>query len=194
MENKKLGALAFLPLIVFLGTYIGCGIVFSVMGAESPFGYFPRHVALLVGIASALILAPGVKISEKVDVLTENMGRSGVMMIVLIYLMASGFQGAAAAIGGKTSVINLCLHYIPVKLLVPGVFMMCCFISTAIGTSMGTMAAMAPVALGVAEGAGLNAAIVCAAVIGGSYFGDNLSMISDTTIAAADLRCVISSA
>lgn len=59
MENKKLGALAFLPLIVFLGTYIGCGIVFSVMGAESPFGYFPRHVALLVGIASALILAPG---------------------------------------------------------------------------------------------------------------------------------------
>ena len=69
MENKKLGALAFLPLIVFLGTYIGCGIVFSVMGAESPFGYFPRHVALLVGIASALILAPGVKISEKVDVL-----------------------------------------------------------------------------------------------------------------------------
>jgi Na+/H+ antiporter NhaC len=156
------------------------------MGAESPFGYFPRHVALLVGIASALILAPGVKISEKVDVLTENMGRSGVMMIVLIYLMASGFQGAAAAIGGKTSVINLCLHYIPVKLLVPGVFMMCCFISTAIGTSMGTMAAMAPVALGVAEGAGLNAAIVCAAVIGGSYFGDNLSMISDTTIAAAE--------
>ena len=98
MENKKLGALAFLPLIVFLGTYIGCGIVFSVMGAESPFGYFPRHVALLVGIASALILAPGVKISEKVDVLTENMGRSGVMMIVLIYLMASGFQGAAAAL------------------------------------------------------------------------------------------------
>lgn len=59
MENKKLGALAFLPLIVFLGTYIGCGIVFSVMGAESPFGYFPRHVALLVGIASALILGTG---------------------------------------------------------------------------------------------------------------------------------------
>ena len=186
MEKKNLGAVAFIPLLVFLGAYIGCGIVFSVMGAESPFGYFPRHVALLAGIAAALLLAPGVKISDKVDILTENMGRSGVMMIVLIYLMASGFQGAAAAIGGKTSVINLCLHYIPVKLLVPGVFMMCCFISTAIGTSMGTMAAMAPVALGVAEGAGLNAAIVCAAVIGGSYFGDNLSMISDTTIAAAE--------
>lgn len=73
-----------------------------------------------------------------------------------------------------------------IKILVPGVFMMCCFISTAIGTSMGTMAAMAQVALGVAEGAGLNPAIVCAAVIGGSYFGDNLSMISDTAIAAAE--------
>lgn len=72
--------------------------VFSVMGAESPFGYFPRHVALLAGIAAALLLAPGVKISDKVDILTENMGRSGVMMIVLIYLMASGFQGAAAAL------------------------------------------------------------------------------------------------
>ena len=186
MENKKLGALAFLPLIVFLGTYIGCGIVFSVMGAESPFGYFPRHVALLVGIASALILAPGVKISEKVDVLTENMGRSGVMMIVLIYLMAGGFQGAAAAMGGKDSVVNLCLHFIPVKLLVPGVFLMCCFISTSIGTSMGTIAAMAPIAINVAQGAHLNVAVVGAAVIGGSYFGDNLSMISDTTISAAE--------
>ena len=138
MENKKLGALAFLPLIVFLGTYIGCGIVFSVMGAESPFGYFPRHVALLVGIASALILAPGVKISEKVDVLTENMGRSGVMMIVLIYLMAGGFQGAAAAMGGKDSVVNLCLHVIPVTFLIPGVFLMCCFISTSVEITMGT--------------------------------------------------------
>ena len=186
MENKKLGALAFLPLIVFLGTYIGCGIVFSVMGAESPFGYFPRHVALLVGIASALILAPGVKISEKVDVLTENMGRSGVMMIVLIYLMAGGFQGAAVAMGGKDSVVNLCLHFIPVKLLVPGVFLMCCFISTSIGTSMGTIAAMAPIAINVAQGAHLNVAVVGAAVIGGSYFGDNLSMISDTTISAAE--------
>ena len=176
MENKKLGALAFLPLIVFLGTYIGCGIVFSVMGAESPFGYFPRHVALLVGIASALILAPGVKISEKVDVLTENMGRIGVMMIVLIYLMASGFQGAAAAIGGKTSVINLCLHYIPVKLLVPGVFMMCCFISTAIGTSMGTMAAMAGEVQGFTAG-GLAYSIGLFLIKAGGALIDNMSWL-----------------
>ena len=179
-----MGAVAFLPLIVFLVCYVGCGITFTLLGADEPFGKFPRHVALLAGCAVALLLNRGIGVQDKLNIMTTSMGNSGVMMIVLIYLMASGFQGAAAAIGGKTSVINLCLHYIPVKL--PGVFMMCCFISTAIGTSMGTMAAMAPVALGVAEGAGLNAAIVCAAVIGGSYFGDNLSMISDTTIAAAE--------
>lgn len=186
MENKKqLGALAFLPLLVFLGLYVGCGIAFTLMGTESPFGQFPRHVALLAGVAVALLLAPKVKVSEKLEVFCTGMGNSGVMMIVLIYLMAGGFQGAAAAMGGKESVINLALHFIPVSLLIPGVFLMCCFISTAIGTSMGTIAAMAPVAIGVATGAGLNPAIVGAAVIGGSYFGDNLSMISDTTISAA---------
>ena len=186
MENqKKLGASAFLPLIVFLALYIGCGITFTLMGVESPFGQFPRHVALLAGIAVALLLAPQVKVSQKLDVFCEGMGNSGVMMIILIYLMAGGFQGAAAAMGGKDSVINLALHFIPVSLLIPGVFLMCCFISTATGTSMGTIAAMAPVAIGVAQGAGLNPAIVGAAVIGGSYFGDNLSMISDTTISAA---------
>ena len=186
MENqKRLGASAFLPLIVFLALYVGCGITFTLMGVENPFGMFPRHVALLAGIAAALMLAPKVSVTEKLDVFCQSMGNSGVMMIVLIYLMAGGFQGAAASMGGKDSVINLALHFIPVTLLIPGVFLMCCFISTAIGTSMGTIAAKPPVAIALATGAGLNPAIVGAAVIGGSYFGDNLSMISDTTISAA---------
>ena len=177
--------MAFLPLVVFLVIYVGCGITFTLMGAESPFGMFPRHVAILVGIGVALLLAPEIKISEKLDVFCQGMGNSGVMMTILIYLMAGGFQGAAAAMGGKESVINLSLSVLPVSVLIPGVFLMCCLISTAIGTSMGTIAAMAPVAIGVAQGAGLNLAAVSAAVIGGAYFGDNLSMISDTTISAA---------
>ena len=186
MENqKKLGASAFLPLIVFLALYVGCGITFTLMGRESPFSYFPRHTALLFGFAVAILLMPGIKIDKKVDTFCESMGNSGVMMVILLYLMAGGFQGAAAAMGGKESVVNLALHFIPVSLLIPGVFLVCCLISTAIGTSMGTIAAMAPVAIGVAQGAGLNPAICAAAVIGGSYFGDNLSMISDTTISAA---------
>ena len=183
--RRKYGAMAFLPLVVFLVIYVGCGITFTLMGAESPFGMFPRHVAILVGIGVALLLAPEIKISEKLDVFCQGMGNSGVMMTILIYLMAGGFQGAAAAMGGKESVINLSLSVLPVSVLIPGVFLMCCLISTAIGTSMGTIAAMAPVAIGVAQGAGLNLAAVSAAVIGGAYFGDNLSMISDTTISAA---------
>ena len=184
-EKKNLGGLAFLPLLVFLALYIGTGIILSIMGAETTFGAFPRHVALLVGFAVAMVLQPGDSIQKKTDLFCEHMGNSGVMQVILIYLLASGFQGAAATMGGKESVVNLALHFIPVKLLIPGVFLMCCLISTAIGTSMGTIAAMGPVALSVAQGAGLSTAITAAAVIGGSYFGDNLSMISDTTISAA---------
>lgn len=185
-KKKNLGAAAFLPLIVFLACYVGCGITFTLMGVTEPFGKFPRHVALLAGCAVALLLNRKMNVADKLNIMTTNMGNSGVMMIVLIYLMAGGFQGAAAAMGGKDSVVNLCLHFIPVKMLVPGVFLMCCFISTSIGTSMGTIAAMAPIAINVAQGAHLNVAVVGAAVIGGSYFGDNLSMISDTTISAAE--------
>lgn len=186
MKKKNLGGWAFLPIIVFLVLYVGFGLFFTFNGTEGAFSFFPRHVALLAGVAVAFMLAPSISIKEKVDTLSEGMGNSGVMMIVLIYLMAGGFQGAAAASGGKDSVVNLCLNFIPVTFLVPGVFVMCSLISTAIGTSMGTIAAMAPVAISVAEGAGLNTAIIGAAVIGGSYFGDNLSMISDTTISAAE--------
>ena len=184
-QGKSLGGLAFLPLLVFLALYIGTGVILSIMGAESTFGAFPRHVALLVGFAVAMLMTTGDTIQEKTDKFCEHMGNSGVMQVILIYLLASGFQGAAATMGGKESVVNLALHFIPVKLLIPGVFLMCCLISTAIGTSMGTIAAMGPVALSVAQGAGLSTAITAAAVIGGSYFGDNLSMISDTTISAA---------
>lgn len=184
-EKKNLGGLAFLPLLVFLVLYIGTGVILSILGAESTFGAFPRHVALLCGFAVAMVLQPGDSIQKKTDLFCEHMGNSGVMQVILIYLLASGFQGAAATMGGKESVVNLALHFIPVKLLIPGVFLMCCLISTAIGTSMGTIAAMGPVALSVAQGAGLSTAITAAAVIGGSYFGDNLSMISDTTISAA---------
>lgn len=170
-QKKNLGAVAFLPLIVFLVCYVGCGITFTLMGVDDPFGKFPRHVALLAGCAVALLLNRGMNVPDKLNIMTTNMGNSGVMMIVLIYLMAGGFQGAAAAMGGKDSVVNLCLHVIPVTFLIPGVFLMCCFISTSIGTSMGTIAAMAPIAINVAQGAHLNVAIVGAAVIGGTGSG-----------------------
>ena len=125
-QKKNLGSVAFLPLIVFLVCYVGCGITFTLMGA------------LLAGCAVALLLNRSIDVKDKLNIMTTNMGNSGVMMIVLIYLMAGGFQGAAAAMGGKDSVVNLCLHVIPVTFLIPGVFLMCCFISTSVEITMGT--------------------------------------------------------
>ncbi|RLK63495.1 Na+/H+ antiporter NhaC family protein [Atopobacter sp. AH10] len=183
-KTKKLDYWAFLPLIIFLAIYVGVGLFMVLRGVEDPFKQFPRHVALLVGLAVALLLERETPIGKKIDILCEHMGNSGVMMIVLIYLLAGGFQGAAASMGGKDSVVNFCLNHIPAQFLVPGIFLMGAFISTSIGTSMGTVAALAPVALSVAQGAHLNVPLTCAAVIGGAYFGDNLSMISDTTISA----------
>ena len=185
LKEKKYGAISFLPLIVFLALYIGSGIFFTLIGAEGAFKKFPRHVALLAGIIVALLMNRGLKLEKKIDIFSENAGNPGVILIGLIYLLAGGFQGAAKAMGGVESVVNLGLTFIPSIFLVPGVFLISCFISTAIGTSMGTVAAMAPIAIGVAQTANLNVPLTAAAVIGGAYFGDNLSMISDTTISAA---------
>ena len=183
-KKINLGFLAFLPLIVFLAIYIGSGIYFSNIKADDPFKQVPRHVALLIGALVAFLMERKIPISKKLDVFTKNMGNSGVMTIVLIYLLAGGLQEVASVMGAKDSIVNLCLNHIPQNLLIPGVFLMGAIISTAIGSSMGTIAALAPVAVSVANGANLNMPITCAAIIGGSYFGDNLSMISDTTISA----------
>lgn len=181
---KNLGGWSFLPLLLFLVLYIGSGLYFTWTGAENAFKQFPRHVALLIAIGVGLVMNSGVSFHKKVDIFSQGAGNPGVMLIGLIYLLAGGFQGAAKAMGGVDSVVNLGLTFIPAQFLVPGVFLISCFISTAIGTSMGTIAAMAPIAIGVAEKSNMNLAVACAAVIGGAYFGDNLSIISDTTISA----------
>ncbi|RVU53950.1 Na+/H+ antiporter NhaC family protein [Anaerosphaera multitolerans] len=183
-EYKNYGARAFIPLLVFLALYIGSGLFFTIQGKEDAFSQFPRHVALLAGIAVALLMNLEVKIDQKIDCFSENAGNPGVMLIGLIYLLAGGFQGAAKAMGGMDSIVNMGLHFIPPSLLIPGIFVLSSFIATAIGTSMGTIAAVAPIAIGVATKGNLNLAIACSAVIGGAYFGDNLSIISDTTISA----------
>lgn len=184
-EKNKIGLLSFLPLFVFLFLYVGMGLYFTLQGNSDPFNMFPRHVALFVALFVALIINRKETVDKKIDVFCESAGNKNVMLIVFIYLLAAAFQGAAASIGGKDSIINLALTYIPGSMLVPGIFIMCAIISTSIGTSMGTMAACAPIGIALATKSDLNIALVCAAMIGGSYFGDNLSFISDTTISAA---------
>ncbi len=184
-ENKKgLGGISFLPLFIFLGLYIGSGIFFSIKGSKSPFNQFPRHVALFIAIGVAVLMNKSKTVEEKIEVFSKNAGSSGVMIMGLIYLLAGGFSGAAKSMGGVESVVNLGLTFIPSTFIVPGIFLISCFIATAMGTSMGTMAAMAPIAVGVAAKSNIDVAITLAAVMGGAYFGDNLSILSDTTISA----------
>ncbi len=187
-DEKGIGFKAFIPLIIFLALYIGSGVYFTAINSQDPFSKFPRHIALIIAIGISLIMYRRTTISKKLDILCKNMGNKTVMMLVLIYLLAGAFQSGAASMGGKESIVNFSLTHIPSNLMVPGIFIMGAFISTAIGTSMGTIAALAPVAIDVAQGANLNLPLTCAAIIGGAYFGDNLSMISDTTISAT--QCV----
>lgn len=184
-EHKNYGAKALIPIIVFLGLYVGCGVAFTILGVEKPFNVMPRYVAVLAGVLVGLIcFEKDRNLDEKAKVYYESAGSEGVMTLSLIVLLAGGFAGSCAAIGGKESMVNLGAQMIPVQLLVPGIFIMCAIVSTCIGTSMGTVSVMAPVAVALAEGTGLNLGIAAAAVLTGSTFGDNLSMISDTTICA----------
>ena len=184
-ENKKgLGGISFLPLLIFLGIYIGSGVYFSIKGVDAPFKQIPRYVALIIAIGFAFLMNKTKKMEEKVETFSTSAGSSGVMIMALIYLLAGGFSGAAKSMGGVESVVNLGLTFIPSTFIVPGIFLISCFIATAMGTSMGTMAAMAPIAVGVATKSNMDVAITLAAVMGGSYFGDNLSVLSDTTISA----------
>lgn len=183
--KKSYGGKALIPVAVFLGLYLGCGIVFTVMGADSPFGKMPRYVAVVAGILVALLCyRRDLKFSEKVDIYCKGAGASGVGLLGIIVLLAGAFASSTAAIGGKEAMVNMGIDLIPTQFLIPGIFLMCCIISTCIGTSMGTQATMIPIAIALAQGAGLSTGMAGAAAIAGAYFGDNLSMISDTTIIA----------
>lgn len=183
--SKDYGGLALIPFIVFLALYVGCGIVFTLLETENPFGQMPRYTAIMIAIIVAfLCYERGKKLSEKVDVYCESVGRPGVMQFGLILLLAGGFAGSVSAIGGRASMVNLGISIIPGHFLIPGIFLICCVLSTCIGTSMGTQVTMIPIAIALAEGAGLNVCMARVAAIAGAYFGDNLSIISDTTIAA----------
>jgi len=183
LQEKYYGAAAFIPLIVFLAIYLGSGFYFTAQGVESPFSQIPRDVALLIGIACALFMGKR-SLNEQVSSFAKAAGDPGVMHMCLIFILAGVFTGIVKGMGGVDSTVNLGLTFIPVNFLVPGMFLISLFASTAMGTCLGTIAAIAPIAVGLAEATGLDMAIMLSAVIGGSMFGDNMSIISDTTIAA----------
>jgi len=141
-------------------------------------------VAFLIALAVAFFQNPSLKFNEKIKVCTQGIGDENVVTMCLIFLAAGAFSGAVGAAGGVTSTVNLGLSLIPSQFAVVGLFLIGCFISVSMGTSVGTITALAPIAVGVSEATGFNIALCLAAVVSGAMFGDNLSMISDTTIAA----------
>lgn len=184
MENKKTSnGLALLPFLVFVAIYLGSGIILQSKGVEMAFYQLPAPVAIFCGIISAFFILKG-SAEEKFDALLEGCGNKDIIIMCTIYLLAGGFATVSKAIGGVESTVNLGLTYIPAQYIAVGLFMITCFISISTGTSVGSIVAVGPIAVGLAEKSGLSLPFVLAAVMGGAMFGDNLSVISDTTIAA----------
>ena len=168
---------ALIPFIVFVVFYAGLSI------AAKDFYSVSMPVAFLVASASAMLLDRKTGIDRKVDIYARGMGNSNIMIMCLIFILAGAFAASAKAMGAVDATVLIARHLIPENLIVAGFFVVACFISLAIGTSCGTIAALTPIALGLV-GSGGSAAMMIGAVVGGAMFGDNMSMISDTTIAA----------
>ncbi len=177
-EKKKGNALALLPIGVFLVIFLGSGII------TGDFYAMPAIVAFLIALAVAFLQNRKLKFNEKIAVIAKGVGDENIITMSLIFLCAGAFSGAVKAAGGVESTVNLGLSILPSSIAVVGLFIIGCFISVSMGTSMGTIAALAPIAVGISEKTGFAMPICIGAVVCGAMFGDNLSMISDTTIAA----------
>lgn len=171
-------ASALLPIGVFLVIFLGAGIVFN------DFYAMPAIVAFLIALFAAFLQNRKVGFQDKVRLIAEGVGEENIITMSLIFLCAGGFSGAVTAAGGVQSTVNLGLSLIPAHFVVAGLFVIGCFISVSMGTSMGTIAVLAPIAAEISEQTSFSLAVCTAAVVCGAMFGDNLSMISDTTIAA----------
>ncbi|MBV7314121.1 Na+/H+ antiporter NhaC family protein [Shewanella sp. NIFS-20-20] len=169
--------------MVFLALFIGAGLYFQSQGVDFAFYQLPSVIAILPAIILAVILSKQ-SLNQTIETFIRGIGHSNIIAMCLIYLLAGAFAAVAKATGGVDATVALGLSLIPSQLLLPGFFVIAAFIATAMGTSMGTIAAVAPIALGVATQAGISLPLMAGAVMSGALFGDNLSIISDTTIAA----------
>lgn len=175
--STRRGLLGLSPVIVFLLLYV----VVSVIAGD--FYAMPFAVALLVASAWAVVISRGT-LAERLEVFSRAAGHSNIIYMIWIFILAGAFAALAREIGAVDATVALTLRLLPAQMLVPGMFVAACFISLAVGTSVGTVVALAPLAAEIAPGAGVSVAFMTAVVLGGAFFGDNLSFISDTTIAA----------
>ena len=181
-KKNKGSFIGLVPLILFLIIYMATGLI------TNDFGSMP----LLIGIFIACVIAVAIPkkgdnkttFSDKIDIFCKGGGESTLIMMVLIFILAGGFGGVAKAMGASDSLTNLGLSILPNNLVLPGLFLIGCLLSFAMGTSMGTVATLMPVGIEIATKTNVNVALVAGAIVGGAMFGDNLSFISDTVIGA----------
>ncbi|MBQ4238179.1 MAG: Na+/H+ antiporter NhaC family protein [Ruminococcus sp.] len=187
MKNIKPNFKALLPILVFLLLYLGSGIYFEYLKpVEGRMGFYVMSVVVAFGIS--LIVAffqnRSLSFNEKISVCAKGIGDDNIVIMLFIFLMAGAFSGLAKTAGGASSTANLMLSIIPGGMAIPGMFLISCLISMAMGTSVGTITVIVPIAAEIVRSTGYSMPFMIGAVVGGAMFGDNLSVISDTTIAA----------
>jgi Na+/H+ antiporter NhaC len=178
----KHGLLALSPLMVFITLYLVTSI------AAGDFYKVPITVAFMAASIYAVIIGGGLPLKERIDTYSRGASSSQMMLMIWIFILAGAFANAAKAMGSIDATVNLTLWLLPPQMLLAGLFLASCFISLSIGTSVGTIVALTPIAAGVAAQTGTSVPMMTAVIVGGSLFGDNLSFISDTTIAATQTQ------
>lgn len=181
MKNKG-NPWALLPFVIFLALFIGVGVY------TRDFTKMPAIIAVLIASMLALLMNRQISLSDKMKLFYRGAGHPNIIMMVLIFLLSGAFTAMAKGMGAVESTVNLALSVLPPNLLMVGLFVIACFISLSMGTSMGTIVALAPIGVGLSQQADISLALSMAVVVGGAMFGDNLSFISDTTIAAVSTQ------
>lgn len=178
----KKGIIALSPLLVFIVLYLVTSII------ARDFYKVPITVAFMVASIYAVIMAGGIPLRKRIDIYSRGAGTGQMMLMIWIFILAGAFANSAKAMGSIDATVNLALTLLPANMLLAGLFLAACFISLSVGTSVGTIVALTPIAAGVASQTGTTLPLMVAVVVGGSFFGDNLSFISDTTIVATSTQ------
>ncbi len=181
MKTTKPSAIALLPLFVFFGLYLAVSI------AEGSFYKMPITVAFLASALVAIVMSGGA-IMERIDRFSRGASERNIMLMIWIFVLAGAFAASAKAMGGVEATVNLTMHLLPSNMLLVGIFLAACFISFSMGTSVGTVVALVPIATALAPKIGIEIPYITSIIVGGALFGDNLSFISDTTIAATQTQ------
>jgi len=181
LSDRK-GLLALSPLLVFILLYLGLSII------AGNFSRVPMTVIFLIASIYAIAISGRFTLKTRIDIYSRGASTPNLLLMLWIYVLAGAFSQSAKSMGAIDATVNLTLAALPPALLLPGLFIAACFVSISIGTSVGTVVALVPIAAGIATQTGNNIALLTAAIVGGAYFGDNLSFISDTTVVATQTQ------